>query len=100
MRKIQKINKKASVIIRSTVEIGFTEKIKKRFKDMKIIFSPEFLREGSALKDNYYPSRIVIMIMIHYQKNLENFFVRFIKKKNVPIIYTSSTEAEAIKLFF
>ena len=99
LRKIQKINKKASVIIRSTVEIGFTEKIKKRFKDMKIIFSPEFLREGSALKDNYYPSRIVIGDNDSLSKEFGKLLSDSSKKKNVPIIYTSSTEAEAIKLF-
>lgn len=99
LRKIQKINKKAFVVIKSTVEIGFTKKIKKRFKDMKIIFSPEFLREGSALKDNYYPSRIVIGDDDSFAKEFGKLLSNSSKKKNVPIIYTSSTEAEAIKLF-
>ena len=99
LRKIQNINKKASVVIKSTVEIGFTKKIKNRFKDMKIIFSPEFLREGSALKDNYYPSRIVIGDDDSFAKEFGKLLSNSSKKKNVPIIYTSSTEAEAIKLF-
>ena len=99
LKKIQKINKKAFVVIKSTVEIGFTKKIKNRYKDMKIIFSPEFLREGSALKDNYYPSRIVIGDDDSFSKKFGKLLSNSSKKKNVPIIYTSSTEAEAIKLF-
>ena len=99
LKKIYQINKKASVVIRSTVEIGFTKKVKNKFKDMKIIFSPEFLREGSALKDNYYPSRIVIGDNDSFSKEFGMLLSNSSKRKNVPIIYTSSTEAEAIKLF-
>ena len=99
IEKIKKFNKEISIIIKSTVPIGFTEEINNYFKCSNIIFSPEFLREGSALQDNLEPSRIVIGSQSAEAKQFVNALKVSASKKNIRTIFASSTEAESIKLF-
>ena len=99
LENIQNSKSNPTVIIRSTVPVGYVNKMKKKFPDLEIIFVPEFLREGRALKDSLYPSRIVIGS--HSEKGKE--FAKLLKDasldKNVQTIFTNSTEAESSKLF-
>jgi UDPglucose 6-dehydrogenase len=93
------INSKALLVIKSTVPVGFTEKIKKQFNTDNIIFCPEFLREGTALHDNLFPSRIIIGEKSERSKKIAKLFVDASMKDDVEVFYTNSSEAEAVKLF-
>jgi UDPglucose 6-dehydrogenase len=98
LKDIQNNNPNATVIIKSTVPVGYTKDIKKRFLN-KIIFSPEFLREGKALYDNLYPSRIIMGDNSNEAKTFAEMLLHASAKDQVDILYMDSTEAEAVKLF-
>jgi UDPglucose 6-dehydrogenase len=96
---ILKVNSKVPILVKSTVPVGYTKSLRLKFKISHISFSPEFLREGQALYDCLYPSRIIISNKENDGNKLAELFVQGAIKKDIPILYTDSTEAEAIKLF-
>lgn len=99
VKQIQAVNPQTLIVIKSTVPVGYTEKISRELETSNIIFSPEFLREGRALHDNLYPSRIIVGDKTGRGQAVANLLLEGAIRKDAPVLLTGSSEAEAVKLF-